>query len=110
MNFLSNHHLFELEVDELVAELERLEQEKKEKENRILTHIKKGNRLFFSDQYKYREGILHPCTKDSYLYQFTYFDQLGPIGDFCRNSLEEIAKGIVEYGYQPLETDKRKYL
>ncbi|WP_121616578.1 hypothetical protein [Virgibacillus halodenitrificans] len=107
---MSNTQLFELEEEELMKELEKIEKDRKEKENRILEHIRSGNKLFFSEQYKYREGLIHPCVEKTYPYQFTYFDEAGPIGDFRRNSIEEVAKGIVEYGFRPLETAKKKLL
>lgn len=110
VDVLNNQQLLELDVNELWAVVERMEKERKEQENKILKHIQCGNKLFFSEQYKYREGILHPCANEKYPYQFTYFDEWGPIGDFCRNTLEEIAKGIVEYGFQPLETEERRLL
>jgi hypothetical protein len=57
-----------------------------------------------------QEGILHPCTKGTAIFQFSFFDELGPIGDFERNTWEEVAKSVVEYGFIPIEVEDLVFL
>jgi hypothetical protein len=56
------------------------------------------------------EGIVHTCTYKNYKYQFSYFDGYGAIGDIQKNSIEEIAKSIVEYGFEPCNEDDLKFI
>lgn len=69
-----------------------------EKVNEIAKSIKKGTVTFKHRSLK-QEGLLHPCTDPDYKYQFTFFDEKGAIGDCKRNTIEEMAKAINDYGF-----------
>lgn len=66
--------------------------------NNFIQLLKDGKTFFRRGKL---EGIFHLCTYKNYKYQFTYFDGYGPVGDFQRNSIEEMAKSIAEYGFEP---------
>lgn len=63
----------------------------------LIEKIKQDQALFKRGN---KEGILHGSSRGTG-YQFSYFDQHGPIGDFQIETLEEAAKKIYEYGFQP---------
>ncbi len=66
--------------------------------------------IHFRNSVHSQEGVLHPCTESNYRYQFTFFDQFGPVGDFRRNTLVEIAKSIREYQFQPCSVDEFQFI
>lgn len=73
--------------------------EKEEKEiKQLIRKLQKGISLFKKGE---QEGILHACSYKYYTYQFSYFDEYGPIGDIRKNTLGEMAKSIYEYGFTP---------
>ncbi|WP_260287726.1 hypothetical protein [Peribacillus aracenensis] len=71
----------------------------------LMIRLKRGLSLFKKGD---QEGILHASTNKKYKYQFIYFDQLGSIGDIQKNTLEEMAKSIYEYGFTPCLKGVRK--
>ncbi len=76
-----------------------LEIEQDEKDiAKVLELLKEGVTTFSKGN---QEGLLHPCTNEEYKYQFTYFDEFGAVGDFQRNTLNEMAVSIHEYGFRP---------
>lgn len=84
--------------------------ERREREVKVLAQkIKKGQFTFKHSLYDW-EGIIHPCTDNKYKWQFTYFDELGPIGDVRRNSLEEMAKDIYDYNFETCYPNEFKIL
>lgn len=93
---------FSLEGEALLEQIEKAIQEDEKKIKQIEKFIKKGSKTF-KHKNSDREGILHPCTEKTYSMQFSFFDSIGAIGDFRRNTIQEIAKSIFEYGYEPCE-------
>jgi len=83
--------------------LYKIEQEDKEIAS-LIEKLKKGHALFKREN---QEGILHDSSKGEG-YQFSYFDQNGPIGDFQTETLEEAARKIYEYGFQPCHSKNLK--
>ena len=92
-----------------LEEIEKVVMEEEKNLQSLLTQLKNGaihfRHLFFN-----QEGIIHPCTEQEYQYQFTYFDQKGPVGDFRRNTLEEVAKSIREYQFQPCSVEEFQFI
>jgi len=80
--------------EEIEMEIEKEEKELKELENQLLI----GHVSFIHKNGQ--EGVYHPSTYKEYKYQFSYFDHKGAVGDFKRNSLQEVARGIKEYGFE----------
>ncbi|WP_394555874.1 hypothetical protein [Priestia aryabhattai] len=70
--------------------------------NRIYRSLINGEFVFKQDNGFYREGLVHPDSIGVSKYQFSFFDKYGPIGDFKRDTLMEVAESIVEYGYIPM--------
>lgn len=66
--------------------------------------------LFKQDKGFYKEGLVHPDSTGVSKYQFSFFDKYGPIGDFKRNTLKEVAEFIVEYGYIPMSEEDAQLL
>lgn len=85
-----------------------IEKEDKEIES-TLTYLNNGG-ITFKHQTKEQEGLVHLCVDSEHKYQFTYFDSLGPVGDFRRNTLEEVAKSIHEYCFQTCSTEEFKFI
>lgn|SRR5690625_3114411 len=75
--------------------------------NNIIQHLKDGRTFFKKGK---QEGIFHDCTYQNYKYQFSYFDKIGPVGDIQKNSIEEMARSIVEYGFEPCEKEELKII
>lgn len=85
-----------------------LSTDKEECEIKQLTHqLKEGISLFKKGD---QEGILHACSSKYYNYQFSYFDQYGPVGDIQKNSLEEMAESIYRYGFTPCRKEYLKII
>lgn len=74
--------------------------------NKIYHSLLAGNTVFSHNSLE-QEGILHPDPSGNAEYQFSYFDQKGPVGHFNRNGLEEVARDIQAYGFIPLEDSPR---
>ncbi|MED4284863.1 hypothetical protein P4679_23350 [Priestia megaterium] len=70
--------------------------------NRIYHSLINGGFVFKQDKGFYREGLVHPDSTGLHKYQFSFFDKYGPIGDFKKDTLKEVAESIVEYGYIPM--------
>lgn len=98
------------EFELFLREQEEMIRQREKEIHLIIHHIKQHEGLFFKDNGIYKEGFVHPCTKEEYTYQFTYFDKHGPIGDSCRNTHEEIAEAILDYGFQPLSINEKQLL
>ena len=82
--------------------------EQEERDIKILTKmLEEGVSLFKN---KKQEGVLHDCSYQNYKYQFSYFDQFGPIGDIQKNTLQEMAKSIIEYEFIPCEREELKII
>lgn len=73
--------------------------------NKIYDSLLNGNTLFQHNSLE-QEGILHPDPSQKSQYQFSYFDKNGAIGHFTRNCLEEVARDILSYGFEPLESPR----
>lgn len=86
-------------------EIEKAIQEEEQKIHTFIIRINAGENTF-SHKRNEQEGILHPCTVNDYKWQFSFFDSKGPIGDIRRNTIEEIARSIYEYGYEFCEPNK----
>lgn len=70
--------------------------------NQIYRSLINGEFVFNNGKRFYREGLVHPDSSGVYKYQFSYFDKKGPIGDFKRNTLMEVAESLAENGYAPM--------
>ncbi|QJX80016.1 hypothetical protein [Priestia megaterium] len=70
--------------------------------NCIYHSLINGEFVFKQDKGFYREGLVHPDSTGVSKYQFSFFDKFGPIGDFKRDTLKEVAESLVEYGYIPM--------
>lgn len=74
------------------------------KVNRVYEHLKRGKVTFYRNSIvHYQEGLAHPDPRRKYIYQFTYFDERGPIGHTNKNDLESLAKTIRSYGFLPVD-------
>lgn len=91
--------------EEIEKELERENEEIKE-----LTKLLSSGHTTFRHKRNCQEGLLHPCTEVKYPYQFTYFDAKGAVGDFRRNTFEEMAKSIKEYGFEACSNEQLQIL
>lgn len=72
--------------------------------NLIYTSLQR-NEFTFTNRKLNQEGLVHPDSRGKYPYQFTYFREDGPVGDFNRNTLEQVAIGILEYGFSPVKKE-----
>lgn len=77
-----------------------MEMERENEELRKLVEQLASGLVTFKHKRNGQEGYVHPSSDAKYLHQFTYFDQHGPVGDFRRYTLEEIAQSIREYGFE----------
>lgn len=76
------------------------EMEHDNEEIRKLVELLSFGHTTFRHRSNGQEGCVHPCLDAKYLHQFTYFDKNGPVGDFRRYTLEELAQSIREYGFE----------
>lgn len=92
--FLNSYTWDEAEWLYILYSVEKEEREK----TKLAILLKEGITTFGKGN---QEGILHPCTRGNYKYQFTFFDKFGAVGDIQKNSLDEMASSIYEYGFKP---------
>lgn len=71
--------------------------------NQIYEWLQNGQLTFINE--RKQEGFVHPDPRGKSNYQFTYFDQYGPIGHFNEDTLEALAKHILEYHFKPLDPE-----
>lgn len=69
---------------------------------KISIELKKGVVTFKNDLFN-QEAIVHPSSKKVNVFQFTYFDKHGAVGDFEASSIEQLAEKIHEYGFESCE-------
>ncbi|MCK1999985.1 hypothetical protein MZM54_01130 [[Brevibacterium] frigoritolerans] len=72
--------------------------------NQIYASLQRSEYTFTNRKLN-QEGLVHPDSRGKYPYQFTYFREDGPVGDFNRNTLEQVALGILEYGFSPVKKE-----
>lgn len=93
-------------LDEWEQWMEVVEQEKET----ITYQLLNGARTFVRNKGRYQEALLHPCSTNEYVWQFTYVDEHGPVGHACRNTLEEMATVVKDYGFEVTEPANLKWL
>lgn len=73
--------------------------------NAIFDHLKTGKRAFTGFKNR-QEGLLCLHAGGEAKFQFTYFDEHGPVGHTTGDTLENMALRIEEYGFEPIEEEK----
>lgn len=89
-------------------EIENLIEEKRARIEYLHTQLMDGVVTFNNEVLK-QEGFLHKSSKRKDVWQFTYFDKCGPVGDFEGSSYEVLATKIDEYGFQPCPESELKH-
>lgn len=83
-------------LEKIQGKVELREKEIKELE----IQLEQGVRTFKNED-RNQEAYVHPSSKKEGVYQFTFFDGFGPVGDFEAESIEKLATTINEYGFAP---------
>ncbi|WCK57271.1 hypothetical protein PP175_29205 (plasmid) [Aneurinibacillus sp. Ricciae_BoGa-3] len=103
------------EEEQIIREFDQeLYEDMKRRESLLIgvyNYLVSGGVVFINQGQKVRkEGLVHPNTKGETPFQFSYFDQYGAVGDFQRDTLEEVAKEIVAYGFVPANEKELRYI
>lgn len=91
-------------LKEIEKSVERSEQEISELEKML-----NDGQVCFHNTILKQEAIVHPSSKQSGNIQFSYFDELGAVGDIQAENEAEMAKKIHEYGFMPCDENDFKY-
>jgi len=87
-----------LEGEDLIQKLFYLGTLNEQYEQVILKYLLDGNKTFKSSSLK-QEGFVSVSAKANNLYQFTYFDNKGAVGDMLAKDFETLAKKINNMGF-----------
>lgn len=87
-----------LSGDELWSEIERSVAQTN-LEIKELQHKIENGLTTFKNEYLKQEAIIHPSTKRTGDLQFTYFDELGAVGDIEAVNEKEMAEKIHVFGF-----------
>ena len=91
---------------------EEIKKEYEQREEEIQELVKKlvDGQVTFKHSHRLQEGFMYPCSDKFHKFQFTYFDERGAVGDFRRNTVEALAKSIMEYGFVAMKLEEANIL